>query len=62
MLEDPGQNGKIKNTLSFKGTGLKAYLTLVLCSRRRIILKKQDYYRFSSGSQLDPSFDFRNLD
>jgi hypothetical protein len=35
MLEDPAKDGKIKNILNFRGTGLRNWP--FLCSRRRVI-------------------------
>jgi hypothetical protein len=38
MLEDPGKDGKIMKTLSFKGTGFKTYLLFIFTEKKNIIV------------------------
>jgi hypothetical protein len=37
MLKDPGKDGKIKNALSFKGTGLKIQPLFMFMKRKKCL-------------------------
>jgi hypothetical protein len=39
MLQDPGKDGKIKNTLSFRGRGLKTY-PLFMFRKKTFVIHK----------------------